>query len=93
VAVRLCEVTWDGDAGKFICLTDDDVDAAGSFGDDMEGVTAYYESRGWQVFNSGPSRASSAWSSATNVHEGGFGIRPSWGRPPRRPGGVKGRWR
>jgi hypothetical protein len=53
-AVRLCEVTWDGDAGKFICLTDDDVDAAGSFGDDLEGVTAYYESRGWQLFNSGP---------------------------------------
>jgi hypothetical protein len=52
--LRLCEVIWCTDEGRFICRTDDDVDSVCDFGDDLPALTKLYESQGWRVHDQGP---------------------------------------
>jgi hypothetical protein len=53
-AVRVQEVTWDGQC--FVCQMVDDVEAAGTFGDNAEGLKRSYAARGWAVRDEGPVR-------------------------------------
>ena len=52
-ALRLCDVTWDTQSERFVCIADNDVDAAFFYGDDVAALTRNYEARGWQVRESG----------------------------------------
>jgi hypothetical protein len=53
-SLRFREVGWLAAEEKFLVQTDDDVDTVAEFGDDVEALVAWYESMGWEVFNSGP---------------------------------------
>jgi hypothetical protein len=53
-SLRFRDVSWLADEERFIVQTDDDLDAAADFGDDVAALTTWYESLGWQVYNSGP---------------------------------------
>jgi hypothetical protein len=52
-ALRLCDVTWDTQSERFVCIADNDVDAAFFYGDDVVALIRNYEARGWKVKETG----------------------------------------